>query len=179
MRYEFQPSSINTIPSPINPAVQYLETNTLAANSLTFGVQTGDMTLLSMQRVNAIKGICLTLNLKRKELKVQFPLKIDQESHIFHFELPISQLSQIHLSRNPTSSASITIPFTRPPRFFVEKKRTSKDGGSFPRKERTWHVWSTQFRETDIVNGYRKGEMKSMPLTKTGGSAIIDIGMSL
>ncbi|KAF2997398.1 hypothetical protein E8E13_005112 [Curvularia kusanoi] len=176
VRYELQPASISTVPSPMSPAIQYLETNALVANSLTFGVQTGDRTLLSMQRVNAIKGIYLTLNLKRKELKVQFPLKIDQESHNFHFELPISQLSQIHLSRDPASSSSITIPFTRPPRFFVEKKRTSKDGGSFPRKERTWHVWSTQFRETDIVNGHRKGEMESMPLTKTGGSAIIDIG---
>ena len=161
----------------MRPAVRYLETNILSAKSIIFGVQSGETTLLKMQEVNDSNGVYLTLNLRQEKLEVRFPLKIDKEYRIFYFELPISQLSHIYLSRTSTTEPSITIPFARPPRFFVQKKPTRDDNSSFS-KGRMWNIWSTMFRETDIVSGELKRELQHMPLMNNMGSAAIDIGMT-
>ena len=129
-----------------------------------------------MREVNDSNGVYLTLNLRQEKLEVRFPLKIDKEYHIFYFELPISQLSHMYLSRTSTTKPSITIPFARPPRFFVQKKPTRDDNSSFS-KGRMWNIWTTMFRETDIVSGELKRELQYMPLMNNMGSAAIDIGM--
>lgn len=129
-----------------------------------------------MHEVYANSKIQIMLNLRRKEVEMQFPLTIDEQNHNFSFRLPISQLSSIHKTEDGHNSSSMIIPFDRPPQFFVQKKPTMEDDSLFPTKERTWNVWSTMFRETDVVDGRTRRGMQTLPLLDRRGSAIIDIG---
>lgn len=179
MRYEIRTPTTNNIHSPVNPAIQYPEFNILFANSLGFGVQTGDKSLVNMHEVHTIGKVQIKLNLRRKELEVQFPLTIDDRSHNFCFRLPISQLSHVHKTQNKNASSSLIIPFDHPPQFFVQKKPTREDDSLFPTQERTWNVWSTMFRETDVVDGHTRIETQTEPLKDHKDSVIIDIGRTL
>jgi RNA-dependent RNA polymerase len=177
--YEIRPSSMRTVPSPVNPATQYQETNILYANSITFGMQTGDTSLVNMHEVRATGNVQIKLNLKRREIEMQFPLTIDEKTHNFSFRLPISQLSSIHKTQDGRNSSSIIIPFDRSPQFFVHKKPTTEDDSLFSTKERTWNVWSTMFRETDVVEGSVRRYMQTLPLLDGRRSTIIDIGKTV
>lgn len=129
-----------------------------------------------MHDVHAAGQVQVKLNLRRKEVEMQFPLAIDKQTYTFSFRLPISQLSCIYKTEIERNSSSLVIPFDRPPQFFVHKKPTMEDDSLFPAKERTWKAWSLMFRETDIVNGRTRREMQALPLLDGRGSAIIDIG---
>lgn len=131
-----------------------------------------------MHQVHGVAKIQIKLNLRRKELEIQFPLAIDDQSQTFCFRLPISQLSQVYKTEDGNISSSLIIPFDRPPQFFVHKKPTMNDDSSFPSKERIWSVWSTLHRETDVVDYRTRREMQMRPLVVRGNSAIIDIGRS-
>ena len=176
VQYETRTPLTNTIPSPVNPATQYQELNILFANSIDFGVRTGQTSLMSMREVHAKGKVQIMLNLKRKELDIQFPQTIDDQTHNFCFRLPISRLSHIHKTQDGTGSTFLFIPFDRPPQFFVQKKPSTDDDVLFPTKNHTWHVRSTWFRETDVVNGGMRRQMQELPLMDHKGSAIIDIG---
>ncbi|KAF2632565.1 RdRP-domain-containing protein, partial [Macroventuria anomochaeta] len=176
VRCEKRTACTKPIPSPVDPTTQYQEFNILFANSLSFGVQTGEMSLVNMHEVDTIGRVQIMLNLRRKELEIQFPLTIDDETHQFCFLLPISQLSYIHKTQDGSGSSALIIPFDRPPHFFVQKKPTMSDDTPFPTKERVWNIWSTFFRKTDVVDSCTREKMQVQPLMDHKGSAIIDIG---
>lgn len=165
-----------TVPSPVTPARRYQEVNILRADSLSFGIQNGEKSLLNMHEIHANEKIHVALNLRRTELEVQFPLTIDDHSHNFSFRLPISQLSHIYTTEDGAECPSLIIPFDRPPQFFVQKKPTREDDSLFPTNERSWAVWNTMFRETDVVDGSKRRAMQTTALIDHKGSAIIDIG---
>ncbi|KAJ4992728.1 RNA-dependent RNA polymerase [Stagonosporopsis vannaccii] len=173
VRFEVRESSTFTVQSPVNPAKQYQEINILRADSLIFGVQTGEMSLLNMHEVHTNGEVQISLNLRRMELEVQFPLYIDDRSHEFSFRLPIPQLTHIYKTE---VSPSLIIPFERPPQFFTKKKPTKEDDSLFPDNERTWSVWNTMFRETDVVDDHQRRAMQMTALIDYKDSAIIDIG---
>ncbi|KAF1934276.1 RdRP-domain-containing protein [Didymella exigua CBS 183.55] len=175
-KHEVRHPTLFTVPSPVNSAIQYQENNILYANYISFGIQTEKKSLVNMHEVHAAGEVQIKLNLRRKEVEVQFPLTIDKQKHTCSFQLPISQLSGIHKTEDGRRSSSIIIPFDRPPQFFVQKKPTTKDDSMFPTKERSWSVWSTMFRETDVIDGRTRGCMQTLPLSDGRGSAIIDIG---
>jgi RNA-dependent RNA polymerase len=144
----------------------------LYANKISFGTQTSDKSFVDMHEVLTTGQVQIKLNLRRKEVEMQFPLTVDKQNHNFSFRLPISQLSCIY----KTDSSSIIIPFDRPPQFYVHKKPTMEDDSLFPSKERSWNAWNLMFRETDVVHGRLRRDMQAMPILDGRDSAIIDIG---
>ncbi|KAJ8111954.1 hypothetical protein OPT61_g5568 [Boeremia exigua] len=176
VRYEIRQPLTYTVDSPVNPVVKYQELNVLFADSLNFGIQNGEKTLITKHEIRTKGEVQVTLDLRRKELEVKFPLKIDGQYHKYSLRLPISQLSGIHKTVNGNDTSVLTIPFGRSPQFFVQKKPTKEEGSSFSLTERTWSEWSTMFRETDVVDDRKRKEMQTMPVIDHKGSAIIDIG---
>ncbi|KAF9698680.1 hypothetical protein EKO04_002950 [Ascochyta lentis] len=176
VRYEVQTPWTSTLPSPVDPARQYQECNILFADSIDFGVRIAESSLANMHEVHAKGKIQVTLDLKRKEIDIQFPMKINQESQNFRFRLPIARLSRIYRTQCGNGSSSLIIPFDVPPQFFVQKKLNKNDDDFFPRKERSWKAWSTWFRETDVVDGRTRRQIQTKPLMNHKSSAIIDIG---
>ncbi|KAF3040260.1 hypothetical protein E8E12_003541 [Didymella heteroderae] len=174
--YEVRQPTLFTVASPINQGIQYQENNIIHANSIGFGMQTSDRSLVDMHEVHTAGQVQTKLNLRRKEVEIQFPLMIDQQPHKFSFRLPVSQLSSIYKTKNEDNSSSMIIPFDRPPQFFVHKKPTMEDDSLFPKKERTWSAWSLMFRETDVADSRTRREMQALPLLDGRGSAMIDIG---
>ena len=131
-----------------------------------------------MHRVHTDGKVQVTLDLKRKELDIRFPLTIDDRSHNFCFDLPVSQLSHVYQAQEGSASSVLIIPFERPPQFFIQKRPTMDEDSSFSKRDRIWNAWSTWYRETDVVGGQTRRLMQTLPLMNPKGSAIIDIGMS-
>ncbi|UPX13823.1 RNA-directed RNA polymerase [Ascochyta rabiei] len=176
VRYEIQTPWTSTVPSPVDSARDYQECNILFADSIDFGVRIAESGLAKMHEVRSKGNIQVTLDLKRKELDIQFPMAIDLENYNFRFRLPITQLSHIYRIQDGDNSSSLIIPFDVPPQFFAQKKLSTHDSDFFPTKERSWKVWSTWFRETDVVDGRTRRQLQTMPLIQHKGSATIDIG---
>jgi RNA-dependent RNA polymerase len=175
-RYEIRTYFVPTVPSPINPSKNHPEVNILNAKSLDFGVNVAEMKLATMHSVEN-DNIKVTLNLKRKELDIQFPLTIDGANRSLRFRLPISQLSQVHKVDNDSGTeSSLIIPFESSPQFFVQKKPSRDDDQLFPAKERNWNDWSTWYRETDVVDDRTRTLLQMIPVMNHKNSAIIDIG---
>ena len=175
MRYEIHTPWTNTLPSPIDPARLYQEFNIQFANSIDFCVQISELSLAKMHAVLTKGKVQVVLDLKRKELDLQFPLMIDDESHRFRFRLPLSQLTHVYKTQDESAS-SLIIPFGVSPQFFIQKKPKKDDESMFSTKDRSWKVWSTWFRETDVVNGHTRRQLQATPLMNHKDSAIIDIG---
>jgi RNA-dependent RNA polymerase len=174
-----------TVPSPVDPSKHYQERNILFANSVDFGTQDAKKSLIKMHSVHAPGQVQLMLNLDRKELDVQFPLKLGTATRKFRFRLPIALLSHIYKDVNSVrGQTALIIPFGSPPQFFTQKVEGEHliDGRmhtSFSTKEKTWIEWNTWFRETDVFDIGLKKSLQGMPLMPYKDTAIIDIGKSL
>ncbi|CAO2657263.1 Nn.00g033890.m01.CDS01 [Neocucurbitaria sp. VM-36] len=175
-------SHITTIASPVNPAKQYYEFNILQANSLDFGVRIADTAMIAMRTVESYGRVQLTLNLKRKELDIQFPFKISNRMRRYRFRLPVSLLSNIYKVPNMDSDQiSLIIPFDSPPQFFNQMKEGEKIGDdrnhtSFSAKEKIWNDWDTWHRETQVIDDVLRSNLKVLPVMNQKDKAIIDIG---
>ena len=170
------------ISSPINPAKQYYEFNLLLANSIDFGIKDGDMSMISMRSVTSQARIQMTLNLKKRELDIQFPLCIGRQTSNFRFMLPISLLSHIYKVPGPkTGQMTLIIPYETSPRFFVQKGERQDLGhgryhSSFSAKDKIWSDWDTWYRETDIIDSVARTRLTNLPLMNHKDAAIVDIG---
>lgn len=182
VEWQSEGSLIATVPSPINPRKRYYEYNAMPAQSISFGIDIADKSMLTMHTVQSYRGIQVTLNLTRKELDVQFPLKIDNTVRKFKFKLPIALLSNIYkVFDQATGQPTLIIPFGNPPQFFVQKNEGEilPDGRkhtSFSKKENFWTDWNTLFRETDVVDGRSRQCLQNLPLMEHKDTAIVDIG---
>jgi RNA-dependent RNA polymerase len=187
VRWEEPSARLFTVPSPVDPSRHYQERNILFANSVHFGIQDAEMSLIKMRSIqpDAPGRVQLMLNLDRKELDIQFPLKIGDEMRKFRFRLPIALLSRIYKDTNCSlKQTALIIPFGSAPQFFIQKFEDEQliDGRthtSFSSKENTWIEWNTWFRETDVVDVDGKESLRGMPLMAPKNTAIIDIGKSL
>jgi RNA-dependent RNA polymerase len=185
MRWDDCGAVSRTVPSPVTPSTRYQERNILFANSVDFGTQDAEMSLIKMRTVHAPGRVQLMLNLDRKELDIQFPLKIDNEIRKFRFRLPFTLLSRVYKDANHIrGQTALIIPFGTPPQFFIQKFEGECliDGRmhtSFSSKDRIWNEWDTWFRETDVVDTSLKKSLQGMPLITHKNDPIIDIGKSL
>ena len=184
MRWNRLTSNVSKVPSPVNPAKIYYEFNVLQANSIDFGIKDADMSMIAMRTVKSREAIhvTLTLNLKRKELDIQFPLKTGQRTSNYRFLLPISLLSHVYkVSDLEAGETNLIIPFDSPPKFFVQKMEGEELGHgrkhtSFSTNERWWNDWETWYRETDVIEHAARRHLNGLPLMNHKGTAIIDIG---
>jgi RNA-dependent RNA polymerase len=180
---EIQPH-VRTLPSPVDPTKHYYENNTLIANSIEFGTTDAKMSMISMHMAQARGQVRLKLDLKRKELGIQFPQQIGMEMREYRFELPIALLSNIYKDINcAQGQTAIIIPFESPPRFFVRKHEgevlmNGNEHTSFSANEKIWNDWNTWFRETDVVETGLKRSQQEMPLMNHKDKTVIDIGKS-
>lgn len=171
-----------SVPSPVNSSRQYYEVNILPATAIDFGIRVAEKAMITMHSVRAQHGIQMMLNLKRKQLDVQFLLHVDRRMRKFRFRLPIALLSHVYkVSDRTTGQATLVIPFSSPPQFFMQKQEGENIGDdrthtSFSNKEKVWHDWSMWFRETDIIDGLVKKRLQELPLMNHKDTAIIDIG---
>lgn len=177
VRWEEVGPYVTTVASPVNAANQYYEFNILPANSIDFGVRIADMAMIAMCTVESHGRIQVNLNLKRKELDIQFPLEtLETGNHMrkFRFRLPISLLSDIYkVSDTNTGQVALIIPFDSPPQFFVQKK---EGDDSFSPKDKIWNDWDTWYRETDVIDDADRKTLKEFPVMNHKDKAIIDIG---
>ncbi|KAG9187748.1 RNA-dependent RNA polymerase [Alternaria panax] len=172
---------VKTLPSPANPAKLYCEFNILPVKKVDFGVRVAEKTMIAMHTLRSPNGIYMMLNLDRKELDIQFPIKIDNEERKFRFRLPIALISRIYrVTDNTTEQPTLIIPFDTPPQFFMQRKEGEylDDGTkhtSFS-KDKFWNDWKTWFRATDVINNTIKKAFQGSPLMNHKDTAIIDIG---
>ena len=184
-RWDTMDPFVRTVPSPVNPSKHYHEFNILFANSISFGTNDAELSMIAMHTVEADGRVRLMLNLDRKELDIQFPLEVGGKMRNLRFRLPIALLSHIYKDANQgPGQTALIIPFNSPPQFFIRKAEGEKltNGElhtSFSSNERLWNEWNAWFRETDVVNGSFKQTLQHMPLMNHKDTAIIDIGKSL
>lgn len=178
VRYEKIPSNPPTIASPVDPRKKYFELNIFFAKSLDFGTRTAYNESVNMHAVKAEGKVQMTLDLKRKEIDIRFPLYLDNTINKYRFRMPFSILPNIfRVVEEATGQIALIIPFDSPPQFFVQKKPVDDgDESSFPPNDMRWIEWNTWFRETDVVDGQTRKQMKLMPISNHRESAIIDIG---
>jgi RNA-dependent RNA polymerase len=174
---------VNKVPSPVNPAKMYCEVNILFAQALDFGIRVADKSMIAMRTVQS-DGIQVTLDLKRKELDIQFPLQIEDETRKYRFQLPFALLSCVYMvTDKATGRPTLVIPFDSPPQFYTQKKEGEDMGDgrkhtSFSRKEKIWTDWNTWFRETDVTSRMVRKSLQQVPLMNHKDTALIDIGKS-
>jgi RNA-dependent RNA polymerase len=175
-------SFVRTVPSPVNPSKHYHEYNIVYANSIDFGVRNANMSMIVMQTVQARGSIRVMLNLDRKELDIQFPLKLGNDTRRLRFRLPIALISHVYrVEDTDRSQTDLIIPFESAPQFFMQKYEGEDLGDrgrftSFSHKEKSWIDWNTWFRETDVIDqGFRR-TLDALPLMDPKGKATIDIG---
>lgn len=175
---------VRTVPSPVHPIRNYPEFNILFANSVDFGIKDAESSMISMHTIEARGRVQLKLDLDRKELSVQFPLKVNGNARNFRFELPIARLSHVYKRvGNLPGQASLIIPFDLSPRFFMqmiegEEMTNGNRHTSFSVRDRLWVDWNTWFRETDVLDIKLKKSLQDTALMNHKDDAIIDIGMS-
>jgi RNA-dependent RNA polymerase len=167
-----------TVASPVNPRKRYFEVNTFFADTLGFGTRTAQDASINMYTVQTKSRIQMTLDLKRKEIDIRFPLLIENSKSNLRFRMPFSLLSNIYrVVEEDTDEIALIIPFDNSPQFFVQKTPTdSDDESAFSSNDLRWVDWNTWFRETDIVSGPTRKQMALKPLSNYRESAIIDIG---
>lgn len=166
-----------TAPSPINPEKAYYEFNIFYANSVDFGVRMLEKSMSVMQTVQARDKVQVTLSLRdRKELDIQFPHIIDNESRNLRFHLPLSLVEVIYkVFDKETDQDALIIPFDTPPKFYVQVK--VKDiGKTCKMGERIWIAWNTWYRQTDIISRKTRDQLQVSPVMSRKDGAIIDIG---
>ncbi|KAF2271207.1 RdRP-domain-containing protein [Lojkania enalia] len=172
-RVQILPLRVYTMPSPVIPEKKYFQFNSLLANSIDFGMTVAEKTMMVMQTAEEHNGVEFKLNLKRKEIAITFPIRIDGKNRIYRFRLPISLLGNIYmiLAEN-TNQCALIIPFNNPPQFF-EKTDIKK---ALQTPDRVWNEWSTFTRVTEIVDKATEARMASQPVMNRREIAIIDIG---
>ncbi|EOA81344.1 uncharacterized protein SETTUDRAFT_99344 [Exserohilum turcica Et28A] len=181
VRSELRNSLLATIPSPTNPTKRYYEFNTLFAKRIDFGTRVADMAMLAM-RTESSKDIQMTLHLRRKDLEIEFPIRIDNQWRKFCFRLPISLISHVYKTEDEsTGQPAIVIPCDSPPQFYMQKREGEELGGgrkytSFTTRDKIWKDWDTWHRATDIVSRTVGDAFQQFPLMNHKDTAIIDIG---
>ena len=176
--FERVSSNPATVASPVNPKRRYFEVNTFFADTLRFGARTAQDESINMYTVHSKSKIQLTLDLKRKEIDIRFPLCIEDSKSNLRFRMPFSLLSNIYkVVEGNTDEVALIIPFDNSPQFFVQKIPIDDDDESaFSSNDLRWVDWNTWFRETDVVDGPTRKHMGLKPLSNCRDSAIIDIG---
>ncbi len=176
---------VNPVISPVNPAQSYPEFNIQTANSIDFGYEDALRSMIAMRTIMSPGKVQVTLNLKKKEIDIQFPLKTDQQERKYRLLLPISLLSHIYkIFDKKTGQVTLIIPFKSAPRFFIQKREGEKLANgqpytSFSSNEKLWSDWDTWFRETDVIDDFSREQLKDKPVMNHKDTAIIDIGQSL
>jgi RNA-dependent RNA polymerase len=174
-----------TITSPTNPQKKYYELTILSAKRIEFGVRTAEKTMLAMRTVQSSghDDIQLMLNLKRKEIDIQFSLRIPPHKKMckFRFRLPISLISQMYKTTDTAGQPSLVIPFNSPPCFYMQKNEGEDLGNgqkhtSFTGSDKIWSEWDTWYRVTDIVDDAIQKTLRYNPLMNHRNTAMIDIG---
>lgn len=169
---------VRTVRSPTNPSRKHYEQIIFYADSMDFGVSLGETTMMKMHTVAAPQKIQVALNLKKKMMSINFPIKIDDEACKYRFELPIPLLHHIHkLNDESKRQGSLVIPFNSSPRVFkcIQNKRALSD--TFNADDKYWYEYYAFYRQTDIVDGKTKMRMISGPVMNMKDAPIIDIGL--
>jgi RNA-dependent RNA polymerase len=176
--FERIPHNPPTVASPVHARKRYFEANTFLADILDFGTRTAQDESINMHTVQTKSRVQMTLDLKRKEIDIRFPLHFENSKDYYRFRMPFSLLSNIYrVVKEDTDQVALIIPFDNSPQFFVQKTPIKGDDDSaFPPNDLRWTDWNTWFRETDVVDGPTRKQMKLQPLTNHRESAIIDIG---
>ncbi|KAI8938000.1 hypothetical protein NX059_005674 [Plenodomus lindquistii] len=182
LKYEICPPLVNSVPSPVNPSRHYYELNIIPAKAIAFGAGISDKGMVGMQTLRSPDGISVTLNLKRKELDIQFPMVVGNQNRKYRFRLPIALISQMYkIPGKHAGEIDLLIPFGYSPQFFIqrnegERLRDGSTNTSFLANENKWNDWSTWFRETDIMESEISQRLSTAPLMNHTDTAIIDIG---
>ncbi|CCU82003.1 RNA-dependent RNA Polymerase [Blumeria hordei DH14] len=152
------------IQSPTNKDLSYDPIMRLNAHSLHFGIMIKPGFVMSLATVK--DDLTLTLDLRRRQITVNFSLKFRDPRHDgkplvsitkvgtydrinkYMFRIPFGQLKTIQRSKYDSVSDLLIISLDCPPQFF--RKREDKRMGHFSDNLR-WDEFDTWFRQTDIM----------------------------
>ncbi|KAF2703960.1 RdRP-domain-containing protein [Pleomassaria siparia CBS 279.74] len=176
-RVRIEPLNVRpfTVPSPVNPSKVYNELNIVYANSIDFGVRVEDKSMMIMRTAEATNQVQMALNLKRKEIDIQFPLMVDGRLTRLRFRVPLSLLGRIDRVTKDEGQVTLVIPFESPPQFFMQAK-PEEVYKTFSRSDRIWLDWYTWYRQTEVVKQVDRSRINTEPLMHLKDDAIIDIG---
>lgn len=138
--------------------------------------------MITMRTVKSQGTIRVALDLSRKEIDLQFPLKIDDRHLKCRVRLPFALLSTIYkVACDERGQTALVIPFDSPPQFFIQRVEgelmsTGSTHTSFSQNEKVWTEWQTWFRETDVIAEGDRKSVHKLPLMNNKEAAIIDIG---
>lgn len=133
-----------------------------------------------------IDRISLQLNLKFKELNIEFPLSIQDwrrrnpqtaenfgdgdRDDIFRISIPLHQLDRIHVGHNNAETFAVNLSLDSPPRVF---RKADVSNPSDP-LENFWQAKSVWFRQTDVV--YHRDSLRKFPTTLQKFDPVVDLG---
>lgn len=169
------------------------------AESIDFGFMYDATTMMAMSEAHHMNhaGITFSLNLLRREIDIQFQLKIkdpriksvqglradskgrpkyrDLGKHdrydTLRFRIPLAQLQVVHEISFTDQKRVFLISLEAPPNFYRKTgqiEETHEEGANF------WNDWDAWYRQTDIV--YSPKDLRSAFLTLKKSRSIIDIG---
>lgn len=154
------------------------------------------MRMYAAHRTNGA-GITFTLNLLRREIDIQFQLRIEDPriNHLkeqrprgkepsrpkdlgkhnryddLRFRIPLAQLQVIHEIKSTDETRELVITLEAPPNFY---RKTGQIEETHEEHSLFWKDWDAWYRQTDVV--YSPKDLRSAPLTLKKSRAIIDIG---
>ena len=207
-------------PSPVNQNIKYPERTVsyrlaashrlgsssqlicrqiMHAESIDFGFMYDSVSMMRMSAALGTNhaGITFTLNLLRREIDIQFQLKI--EDHRVHsiseqraqgrehpkpkdlrrynrhdyirFRIPLAQLQVVHETSVTDQERVFLISLDAPPNFY---RKTGRIEETHDDKANFWKDWDAWYRQTDVV--YSPKDLRLAPLTLNKLRPIIDIG---
>lgn len=141
--------------------------------------------------------LTFTLNLLRREIDIQFQLRIedprinvineqraqgkDSTKHKdlgkhnryddLRFRIPLAQLQVIHEIKHTDETREFVITLEAPPNFY---RKTGQIEETHEENSLFWKDWDAWYRQTDVV--YSPKDLRNAPLTLKKSRPIIDIG---
>ena len=165
-----------------------LTSQALYASSLEVGVLLGENKMLAIRSIlpSSSTEISFRLNLKHRELVIEFTLRIRDWRHEngnlkrkgvgrydrddrYKLTLPLSHLKAIDSSETKSRLFSICFSLDTPPRYF--KKTVLHDPAG---RSKRWQENDMWYRQTDVT--YSPHGLKNLPITLKKSHPIIDIG---
>lgn len=141
--------------------------------------------------------LTFTLNLLRREIDIQFQLRIEDprtnvineqraqgKGSIKHkdlgkhnryddlrFRIPLAQLQVVHEIKNTDETREFVITLEAPPNFY---RKTGQIEETHEENSLFWKDWDAWYRQTDVV--YSPKDLRNAILTLKKSRSIIDIG---
>lgn len=158
----------------------------IQGESMDFGIMLEPSIMMCKHRARAKSGLSIKfgLNMKFREIKVEFPLTLQksrapagtsshQHTEMLRFSIPFYQTQDIYIVPAPPMTLVLFFSLETPPKFFKKLDRIPLPDAI----ARKWFEGDMWYRQTDITHS--PARLKTSPVTLKKSNPILDLGKVL